>query len=171
MDQRDIVGDIGQFRPNPEHTDPDRTDAWLVDAGRELGNLSGDASRLVAAITSNLTTVLRPGRPLETDTPGVHISDRVLKQILAVGIRRALGRLVVFVSVDGDDDAVDRLRIGLIARYGDILPDRSDDVREVARTVLTDLLGPEHARSASARIDVRWQDLETRDWWESSATE
>ncbi|NDK92210.1 hypothetical protein GYA93_21990 [Gordonia desulfuricans] len=166
MDHRGISGDLANGR-----IDDDRTDVWLVDAGRELGNLSSDASRLVAAITADLGTVLRPGRPLDTDTVGVCVSDRVLKQILAVGIRRALGRLVVFVSVDGDDDAVDRLRVGLIARYGDILPDRSDDVREVARTVLADLLGPEHARAASARIDVRWQDLETRDWWESPAAD
>lgn len=148
--------------------DTDQTDAWLVAAGRELDSvgagLSADANRLIGAITASLGRVRRPGRALATDTPGVWISDRVLKQLLAIRIRRSLGRLAVRLLVDGNDDEVERIRIGVIARYNDILPADSEEVRDVITDVLVSLLGPHHATTASRQLDVRWQDLETRDW-------
>ncbi|WHU48709.1 hypothetical protein QNM97_06880 [Gordonia sp. L191] len=148
--------------------DDEQTDAWLVAAGRELDGatdrLSEDANRLVTAITANLGRVRRPGRPLDTDTPGVQVSDRVLKQVLAVRIRRTVGRLVVHLLVDDEDGRVDRIRIGLIARYHDVLPSDSEQVRDIMTEVLTELLGPEHAAVAACHLDVRWQDLETHEW-------
>lgn len=144
-------------------TDSDHTDAWLVAAGRELDDLSSDASALAASITANLGRFRRPGRPLDTDDPGVQISDRVLKQIVAMRIRRALGRLVIFIDVGEDAGVIDSIGIGLVARYRDILPDDADRVRGIVTDVLTSLLGPDHAVT-SGGINVRWQDLETHEW-------
>ncbi|MGC4933017.1 hypothetical protein ACLQ3C_04975 [Gordonia sp. DT30] len=148
--------------------DDEQTDAWLVAAGRELGgpdnSLSADANRLVGAITASLGTIRRPGRALDTDTSGVRISDRVLKQLLAIRIRRTLGRLVVHLVVDGADGAVDRIRIGLIARYRDVLPTDSERVRDTVTDVLNAVLGPDHSATAAQHLDVRWQDLETHEW-------
>lgn len=151
-----------------DDTADDATDAWVVAAGRELGSLSDDtlsddAGRLAAKITASLGRVRRPGRPLDTDTPGVRVSDRVVKQVLSMRIRSRLGRLVVYVSIDGDDGAVDRIRIGLIARYRDVLPVDADRVRDITAAVLLTHLGPQCSAAVEA-IDVRWQDIETREW-------
>ncbi|MEP9393377.1 hypothetical protein ABLE92_23400 [Gordonia sp. VNQ95] len=144
--------------------DDDHTDVWLRDAGRQLDPADGqnfDASRLVASITAHLPRARRPGRPLLTDSPGVWISDRVLTQVMAVRVRRTVGRLVVGITAEGSDGRVERIRLGLVARYHDILPEESDLIRDVVTEVLTSLLGPDHARAAAGAIDVRWGDLDT----------
>ncbi|RPA62348.1 hypothetical protein EF294_10160 [Gordonia oryzae] len=148
--------------------DDARPDAWLVAAGRELDgatdHLGEIANRLVTTITANLGRVRRPGRNLDTDTPGVQVSDRVLKKVLTTRIRRTAGRLVVHLLVDGEDGRVDRIRIGLIARYHDVLPWDSEQVRDIMTDVLTELLGPEHAALAACHLDIGWKDLETHEW-------
>lgn len=142
----------------------DHGEIWLRDAGRQLDptdEQTRDATRLLASITDHLPRARRPGRPLLTDSPGVWISDRVLTQLVAVQVRRSVGRLVVGISAEGSDGRVERIRLGLVARYHDILPEESDLIRDVVTEVLTSLLGPEQARTASDAIDVRWTDLDT----------
>ena len=111
----------------------------------------------------------------------MRVNDRVVKQLLATRIRHTLGRLVVLVELDSPDgieathsaestdgqqaegspkNGVSRVRIGLIARYHDDLVADSDRVREVVASVL----GPSTTTTARQHIDVRWQDLYTRNW-------
>lgn len=142
----------------------DETDAWLVEASRYLDEPDGDVTRLIDAISTNLDRVRRPARTLATDVSGVRVSDRIIKQLLSIRIRSTIGRLVVFVSVDGDDDLVTGLRIGLIARYRDDLLALSDEVRDVAEAVLSATLGDRSSAAARQAITVRWQDVYTREW-------
>ena len=121
--------------------DLDPTDAWLVEASHRLDDTDSDVSRLVARISSSLNRVRRPARALATDMPGVWISDRVVKQLLATQIRTGLGRLVVFASLDGAGDQIHAVRIGLIARYRDDLPVMSDHIRDAVEDVLVRTLG------------------------------
>ncbi|MEE3852792.1 hypothetical protein VZC37_20805 [Gordonia sp. LSe1-13] len=142
----------------------DETDAWLVDASRQLDEPEGDVSRLIDAISTNLDRARRPARAVATDLPDVWVSDRIIKQLLSIRIRSTIGRLVVFVAVDGDEDVVTGLRIGLIAHYRDDLRALSDDVRDVAAKVLTATIGTDAAAQARTSVTVRWQDVYTRDW-------
>lgn len=156
--------------------DDEQTDAWLVDASRRLEEPDRDIARLISSITGKIGRVRRNGRPLDTDDERVQVNDRVVKQLLATRIRHALGRLVVLVELDApgsvenpaeddlSDNAVTRVRIGLIARYHDDLVADSDRVREVADTVLASALGPAITATARRHIDIRWQDLYTRNW-------
>lgn len=159
--------------------DDEQTDAWLVDASRRLEEPDRDIARLISSITGKIGRVRRNGRPLDTDDERVQVNDRVVKQLLATRIRHALGRLVVLVELDApgnvenpdvaedtdlSDTAVTRVRIGLIARYHDDLVADSDRVREVADTVLASALGPTITATARRHIDIRWQDLYTRNW-------
>ncbi|NED68793.1 hypothetical protein G3I15_48520 [Streptomyces sp. SID10244] len=70
----------------------------------------------------------------------------------------------MFVAVDGEADLIDGIRIGLIARYHDELPARSEDVRDVVDDVLVAALGPHTTATARQNITVRWQDVYTREW-------
>ncbi|GAA4670125.1 hypothetical protein [Gordonia humi] len=142
----------------------DLTDAWLVDVIRDDTESDSDVERLISSISSGLRRVRRPARTLAADARGVAVSDRVVKQQIAVGIRRSLGRLVVFASVDGTDDRVDGVRIGLIARYGDDIPALSDRVRDLVEDVLVSTIGVRTSAAARADVSVRWQDLYTREW-------
>ncbi|MGV9713577.1 hypothetical protein ACWDTI_23280 [Gordonia sp. NPDC003424] len=142
----------------------DETDAWLVEASRRLDEPAGDVQRLIASISANLSRVRRPARVLATDTAGVWVSDRILKQLLATRIRTSIGRLVVFVALDGAGDAVDGVRIGLIAQYGDDLPAASEDVRDVVEDLMGDALGPTITARARRSIEVHWRDVYTREW-------
>lgn len=142
----------------------DDTDAWLVEASRRIEEPAGDVRRLIDAISSNLSRVRRPARALATDTSHVRVSDRIVQQLLATRIRNAVGRLVVFVAVDGDHDTVSGVRVGLIGRYHDDLLDVSDDVRDVVDDVLKTTLGADVTTRARRDIGVRWQDVYTREW-------
>ena len=144
--------------------DLDPTDAWLVEASHRLDDTDSDVSRLVARISSSLNRVRRPARALATDVPGVWISDRVVKQLLATQIRTGLGRLVVFASLDGAGDQIHAVRIGLIARYRDDLPVMSDHVRDAVEDVLVRTLGAKVTAQACRAIHVRWQDVYSREW-------
>lgn len=146
-----------------ESTD-DPTDAWLVDAIRDDREPDSDVERLITSISSGLSRIRRPARMLAADERGVSISDRIVKELIAVRIRRALGRLVVFASIDGPEDMVDGVRIGLIARYTDSLIAQSDQVRDVVEEVLTSTIGAHASAAARTNISVRWQDLYTREW-------
>ena len=139
-------------------------DGWLVDAIRDETEPDSDVERLISSIASGLRTVRRPARAIAADPRGVAVTDRVLKQQIAMGVRRRFGRLVVFASVEGADDLVDEIRIGLIARYGDDLPMLSGRIRELVADVLIGSLGERSSADARANITVRWQDLYTREW-------
>ncbi|AZG48713.1 hypothetical protein [Gordonia insulae] len=145
-----------------EHSD--ETDAWLVEAGRRLDEPAGDVARLIDAISANLGRVRRPARTLVTDSPGVLVSDRIIKQLLSIRVRALLGRLVVFVAIDGNGDTVTAVRIGLIAEYRDDLMADSEEVRDVVDDVLVSALGPRTTTTARRNITVRWQDVYTREW-------
>ncbi|WP_186349727.1 hypothetical protein [Gordonia spumicola] len=148
------------------HDDPtaDLTDRWLVEAVRDDVEPDSDVERLISSISSGLAAVRRPARRLAADAPGVWVSDRVVKQLIAVSVRRSIGRLVVFASVDGAEDHVDAVRMGLVARYADDLVDLSERVRDVVDEVLTSTIGPDVSGPARSEISVRWQDLYTREW-------
>ncbi len=145
-----------------EHSD--ETDAWLVEASRRLDEPSGDVNRLISAISANLSRVRRPARTLSTDVDGIRVSDRIVKQLLSIRVRSAVGRLVVFVAVDGEGDEVSGIRIGLIARYQDDLLTRSEEVRDAVGDVLATALGEQTTTTARRNITVRWQDVYTREW-------
>ncbi|WP_437427055.1 hypothetical protein [Williamsia muralis] len=119
---------------------------------------------LSPVISSSLNRVRRPARALATDMPGVWISDRVVKQLLATQIRTGLGRLVVFASLDGAGDQIHAVRIGLIARYRDDLPVMSDHIRDAVEDVLVRTLGAKVTTQACRAIHVRWQDVYSREW-------
>ncbi|MCF8589023.1 hypothetical protein [Gordonia liuliyuniae] len=142
----------------------DPTDAWLVDAVRDEREPDSDVERLISSISSGLSRMRRPARTLATDTDGVWVSDRIVKQLIAVSVRRALGRLVVFASIDGTDDTADGVRIGVIARYADDLPATSEKVRDVVDEVLISTIGARSSAVARTEVTVRWQDLYTREW-------
>lgn len=137
----------------------DVADAWLVEATQQIAadEPIGDVDRLITSISGSLQRIRRPARTLATDELRVNTSDRVVKQLIAVRTRRELGRLTVFVSVDG-------VRVGLIARYADELPALSDEVRDIVDEVLLDTLGAESSAAARRNISVRWQDVYTREW-------
>ena len=140
------------------------TDAWLVDAIRDDREPDSDVERLISSISSGLSRFRQPARTLAADTRGVWVSDRIVKQMIAVQIRRVLGRLVVFASIDGSGDEVDGIRIGLIARYSDDLLMQSEQVRDVVEDVLTATIGVRASAAGRSDISVRWQDLYTREW-------
>ncbi|MBY4574012.1 hypothetical protein ACN94_10495 [Gordonia paraffinivorans] len=142
----------------------DLTDAWLVEATRQLAEPPDDIARLIASISAGLTRVRRPARALATDDQRIKVSDAIIKQLIAIRTRRGLGRLVVFVSVDGTGDAVTGLRVGLIARYADDLIGLSDRVRDIVDDILVDTLGVDASAEARRNIAVRWQDVYTREW-------
>lgn len=143
----------------------DIADAWLVEATQRLADEpASDVDRLISTISGSLQRIRRPARTLATDGLRITTSDRVVKQLIAVRTRRELGRLTVFVSVDGAGDTVDGVRVGLIARYADDLPALSDDVRDIVDEVLIETLGTETSAAARRNISVRWQDVYTREW-------
>ncbi|MFW0792537.1 hypothetical protein AAFP30_01870 [Gordonia sp. CPCC 205515] len=137
----------------------DETDAWLIDASRRLDEPGGDVHRLISTLSANLPHGRRPGRSLATDTAGVQVNDRILKQLLATRIRARIGRLVVSVAVDGNGEAVDGVHVGLIARYHDDMVAASDHVRDVVDDVLHTTLGISASDAARRAIGVRWQDV------------
>lgn len=140
------------------------TDAWLVEASRQLDEPTGDVARLIDAISTKLPAMRRPGRPLASDDPAVAVNDRVLKKLLATRVRSTVGRLVVNVALDGSGADLSGVTIGLIARYRDDLRTEADRVREVVGTVLVDVLGETVTAAARADIGVHWQDVYTREW-------
>ncbi|WP_055475451.1 hypothetical protein [Gordonia sp. HS-NH1] len=151
--------------PDKHIRDADIADAWLVEATQRLADEpANDVDRLISSISGSLQRIRRPARTLATDGLRITTSDRVVKQLIAVRTRRELGRLTVFVSVDGAGDTVDGVRVGLIARYADDLPALSDDVRDIVDEVLIETLGTETSAAARRNISVRWQDVYTREW-------
>lgn len=143
----------------------DVADAWLVAATQQIADEpTSDVDRLISSISGSLQRIRRPARTLATDGIRIKTSDRVVKQLIAVRTRRELGRLTVFVSVDGAGDTVEGVRVGLIARYADDLPSLSDDVRDIVEGVLIETLGADSSASARRNISVRWQDVYTREW-------
>jgi hypothetical protein len=153
---------VNDAKRDDQSADP--TDGWLVDAVRDQQEPDSDVERLISSISSGLGRVRRPARSLVADAPGVWVSDRVLKQLIAVRVRRTIGRLVVFASVDGPDDRVNAVRMGLIARYADDLVVLSDQVRDIVDDVLISTIGTEASAAARSDVSVRWQDLYTREW-------
>ena len=154
--------------PDNHARDSDATDvadAWLVEATRQIADEpASDVDRLISSISGSLQRIRRPARTLATDGLRINTSDRVVKQLIAIRTRRELGRLTVFVSVDGDGETVDGVRVGLIARYADDLPALSDDVRDIVDEVLVETLGADSSAVARRNISVRWQDVYTREW-------
>ncbi|ANY24080.1 hypothetical protein [Gordonia terrae] len=154
--------------PDNHARDSDATDvadAWLVEATRQIADEpASDVDRLISSISGSLQRIRRPARTLATDGLRINTSDRVVKQLIAIRTRRELGRLTVFVSVDGDGETVDGVRVGLIARYADDLPALSDDVRDIVDEVLVETLGGDSSAVARRNISVRWQDVYTREW-------
>ncbi|MCD2143996.1 hypothetical protein [Gordonia paraffinivorans] len=142
----------------------DLTDAWLVEAARQLAEPQNDIERLIASISAGLNRIRRSARALATDDQRIKISDAIIKQLIAIRTRRGLGRLVVFVSVDGVGDAVTGLRVGLVARYADDLIELSDRVRDIVDDILVDTIGVDASAEARRNIAVRWQDVYTREW-------
>ncbi|MBD0859996.1 hypothetical protein IA539_02055 [Gordonia sp. zg691] len=143
---------------------PDLTDAWIVEASRQLAAPPSDIDRLISSISAGLSRVRRPARALASGGVRIKVSDRIIKQKIAIRIRRDVGRLVVFAAVDGAGDSVDGIRLGLVARYSDDLVVLSDTVRDVVDEVLVETLGPETSAAARRNISVRWQDVYTREW-------
>ena len=154
--------------PDNHARDSDATDvadAWLVEATRQIADEpASDVDRLISSISGSLQRIRRPARTLATDGLRINTSDRVVKQLIGIRTRRELGRLTVFVSVDGDGETVDGVRVGLIARYADDLPALSDDVRDIVDEVLVETLGGDSSAVARRNISVRWQDVYTREW-------
>ncbi|MFT4127334.1 MAG: hypothetical protein QM662_14040 [Gordonia sp. (in: high G+C Gram-positive bacteria)] len=140
------------------------TDAWLVEAGRAIDEPEGDVEKLISSIGAGLGRVRRPSRRLRTDDAGITVGDRVVKQLIARRVRRKVGRLVVFAAVDGEGQAVDGVRVGLVARFADDLQGLSDQVRDVVDAVLIEVLGAETTAEARRNIGVRWQDVYSRRW-------
>jgi len=136
-----------------------RPDAWLIEASRQLSPPSADIDRLVAAITAKVRLLPLPSTPLDTDLPGVTITDLVLKQLLATEIRRDYERLVVAIRLDIHNRKVRRVRINLIGRYRDELPELGDVIRQRVKTILMTGLGADHGARAANRIDLHWTDL------------
>ncbi|MFW0792062.1 hypothetical protein [Gordonia sp. CPCC 205333] len=150
---------------NLDIEDADATDGWLIAAARELDPPIGEVERLISSITTTVTNVIRPAQTLATDAEGVLISDRVVKALLATRIRSKIGRLVVYAQVlVGSDDDVTGVRVGLVARYRDDLPELSEQVRDAVEDVLASALGEYRSAAARMNIHVRWQDVYSRDW-------
>ncbi|WP_238419872.1 hypothetical protein [Gordonia sp. 'Campus'] len=152
-------------RISPDPAGPDVTDSWLIEATQQIAEEpTSDIEQLISSISGNLRRIRRPARTLATDDPGIKTTDRVVQQMIAIRTRRELGRLTVFVAVDGTGDAVEGVRVGLIARYADDLPALSDEVRDIVDEVLIEAVGRQSSADARRNIAVRWQDVYTREW-------
>ncbi|GAC66467.1 hypothetical protein [Gordonia soli] len=158
------MSDIWVGGAHLDDDEPDATDAWLVSASRGLAEPDDDVRKLISRISGGLDRARRPARDLDSDIDGITISDRVLKQVLATRIRSDLGRLVVFVAVDGAGTEMTAIRIGLVARYHDDLATMSGRIRDVTDDVLEETLGTHVTAAARRAIHIRWQDVYSREW-------
>lgn len=138
------------------------TDYWLVDAARQLRDeeqAPDEVDRLIATISTTLGRIRYPGRSLATDNPSVQVSDRAVRQLLARAVRQRLHRLLLSATLDGDDNAVTGVHVGLVAHFGDDLLSTADLVRDLVSEVLRDAIGDNASHAALHNIEVQWQDL------------
>ena len=130
---------------------------------RELGEPGWD--RIADTVIAAVRNTPRSGWPLIVEDPDPHpsphagclaVSDLVVRSALAAALR--LDQICIPTAVDVLIDGTDltRITVEIAGRYGDHLTDVADHVRDLARSVLDDLLG---AAALGHHIDVAVVDI------------
>lgn len=130
---------------------------------RELGEPGWD--RIADTVIAAVRNTPRSGWPLTVEDPDpqpspqagcLAVSDLVVRSALAAALR--LDQICIPTAVDILIDGTDlnRIKVEIAGRYGDRLTDVADHVRELAATVLDDLLG---AAAIGHHIDVAVVDI------------
>ncbi|MGU3291087.1 hypothetical protein [Williamsia sp. M5A3_1d] len=144
------------------------SEKWIVEAGRELDPPASDVERLTAKVIDSARRLSHSRSELATDRPSIVVTDRVVRRVLMMEIRRRVARPVLEVGVTSEEREVTGVRLGLMCRYDDDLGELADDVRGVTADVLAATLGAERGARAASRVDVDWMDL---DWTPPSTEE
>ena len=137
-----------------------RTEDWILEAGRRLGPTTTDITRLTKTVVDTARRLSQSRDELATDDGLVVVTDRVVRRLILVAVRSAIGRRVVEVGVRIDDGEAAGITLGLVARYDDDLEVLARQARSAIETLLVDVIGVEHAARVSSAIDVHWADLE-----------
>lgn len=130
---------------------------------RELGEPGWD--RIAETVITAVRNTPRSGWPLTAQDPDpqqppipgfIAVSDLVIRGALAAALRLDQMCIPTAVDVQLDGTQLDRICIEITGRYGNQLADVADHVRDIAASVLDDLLG---AASLGHHIDVAVVDL------------
>ncbi|MCP2160101.1 hypothetical protein LX12_001280 [Williamsia serinedens] len=142
------------------HTAEPRTEDWILEAGRRLGPTTADITRLTKTVVDTARRLSQSRDELATDDGLVVVTDRVVRRLILLAVRSALGRRVVEVSVRIAEGEAVGVTLGLVGQYADDLQTVAVQARAAIEALLADVLGEEHAAKVSAAIDVHWADLE-----------
>ena len=143
------------------HTAEPRTEDWILEAGRRLGPTTADITRLTKTVVDTARRLSQSRDELATDDGlVVVVTDRVVRRLILLAVRSALGRRVVEVSVRIAEGEAVGITLGLVGQYADDLQTVAVQARAAIEALLADVLGEEHAAKVSAAIDVHWADLE-----------
>jgi hypothetical protein len=142
------------------HTAEPRTEDWILEAGRRLGPTASDIARLTRTVVDTARRLSQSRDELATDDGLVVVTDRVVRRLILLAVRSAIGRRVVEVAVRIVDGEAAGITLGLVAQYADDLEVVAQQARAAIEALLADVLGERHAARVSAAIDVHWADLE-----------
>lgn len=143
------------------------SEKWIVDAGRELDPPASDVERLTAKVIDSARRLSHSRSELATDHTSVVVTDRVVRRVIMIEIRRQVSRPVLEVALTSEEREVTGVRLGLMCRYDDDLGALADRARGVTAEVLAATLGDVRGARAASRVDVDWMDL---DWPSPSTT-
>ena len=130
---------------------------------RELGEPGWD--RIADTVIAAVRNTPRSGWPVTAEDPDpqqpplpgcIAVSDLVIRAALAAALRvdRICTPSAVDVHLDGTD--LQRISVEITGRYGNQLTEVADHVREIAASILDDLLG---AAALGHQIDVAVIDI------------
>ena len=142
------------------HTAEPRTEDWILEAGRRLAPTAADISRVTKTVVDTARRLSQSRDELATDDGLVVVTDRVVRRLILLAVRSAIGRRVVEVAVRTVDGEADGITLGLVAQYADDLEVVAQQARAAIEALLADVIGADHAARVSSAIDVHWADLE-----------
>lgn len=136
------------------------SEQWLVDAGRQLDPPQSDVERLTRSVIDSARKMSHSRATLATDIDRVIVTDRVLRRLLLIEVRRRMHRPVLRVVVDSDGGEVTAIHLGVVCWYDDELIDLASRTRAVIADVFVGALGPDRGQRAAALVDIDWVDLD-----------
>lgn len=144
---------------DPEPTEV-RSEKWLIDAGRQLDPPQNDIERLTRSVIDSARRVSHPRAALATDIERVIVTDRVLRRLLLVHIRRTLRRPVLEVVVSSHEGEIESIRLGIVCWYDDVLAELGERTRAAIADVMVGALGAQRGARAAGLVDIDWVDLD-----------
>lgn len=138
------------------------SEQWLVDAGRQLDPPQSDVERLTRSVIDSARKMSHSRATLATDIDRVIVTDRVLRRLLLIEVRRRMRRPVLRVVVDSDAGEVTAIHLGVVCWYDDELIDLASRTRAVIADVFVGALGPDRGRRAADLVDIDWVDLDEK---------